>query len=147
MFHEFGDSIFESCLHLINYNFTSYLVPSSMQSSGAGTSSEIPLQESGLALFPILITLPFSFFEISYSLDKIYSVLFNKINMSSIFSIASSDSHEFYVEQISNEPNPQRNNSPNIFNSTEISQTHTPRMPSVSSIASPEHQILTIHDD
>ena len=67
--------------------------------------------------------------------------------MSSNISVASSDSGVFFVEQISNEPSPQRNNSPNILNSTEISQTHTARMPSVSLIASPEPQILTIHDD
>ena len=67
--------------------------------------------------------------------------------MSSNISIASSDSDVFFVEQILNEPNPQRNNGPNILNSTEISQTHTARMPSVSSIASPEPQILTIHDN
>ena len=59
----------------------------------------------------------------------------------------SSDSDVFFVEQISNEPSPQRNNSPIILNSTEISHTHTAGMPSVSSIASPEPQILTIHDD
>ena len=53
----------------------------------------------------------------------------------------------FFVEQISNEPSPQRNNSPNILNSTEISHTHTERMPSISSIASPEPQILTINND
>ena len=53
----------------------------------------------------------------------------------------------FFVEQISNEPRPQRNNSPNILNSTELSQTHTAGMPSVSSIASPEPQILTLYDD
>ena len=67
--------------------------------------------------------------------------------MSSNISIASSDSDVFSVEQISNEPSPQRNNSPNILNSTEISHTHTARMPSVSSITSPEPQTLTIHND
>ena len=67
--------------------------------------------------------------------------------MPSKTSIKSEDSDVFFVEQISNEPSPQRNNSPNILNSTEISHTHTARMPSVSLIASPEHQILTIHDD
>ena len=61
--------------------------------------------------------------------------------------MASSDSDVFYVEQSSNEPSPQRNNSPNILNSTEITQTYTARMPSVSSIASPEPQIFTIGDD
>ena len=53
----------------------------------------------------------------------------------------------YFVEQICNEPSPQRNNSPNILNSTEKSHTHMARMPSVFSIASPEPQILTIHDD
>ena len=67
--------------------------------------------------------------------------------MSSNISIASSDFDVFFVEQISKEPSPRRINSPNILNSTEISQTHTARMPSVSSIASPEPQSLTIHDD
>ena len=53
----------------------------------------------------------------------------------------------FYVEQTSNEPSPQRNNSPNILNSTEISQAYPARMPSVSSIASPEPQNFTIDDN
>ena len=61
--------------------------------------------------------------------------------------INSENSDVFFVERISNEPSAQRNNSPNILNSTEISHTHTARMPSVSPIASPETQILTIHDD
>ena len=121
VFPKFRDSIFEICLHLINSSLTSYFLPSSMQSSGAGTSNKIPLQEKALALPAILITLTFSFFEISYSLDKTYSILFIKV--SSNISMASNDSDVFYVEQISNEPSRQRNNSPNILNSTEISQT------------------------
>ena len=65
-------SILEICLHLINSNFTSYSLPSSTQR----TSNKIPLQKNGLALSTILITLLFSFFEISFSLDKfIYSCL------------------------------------------------------------------------
>ena len=67
--------------------------------------------------------------------------------MFSNISKASSDSDVFYVEQVSNEPSPQRNNSPNILNSTEVSEHHTARMPSVSSIASPEPQIFTIKDN
>ena len=53
----------------------------------------------------------------------------------------------FYVEQISNEPSPRRNNTPNILNSTELSEHHTVPMPSVSSIASPQPQIFTINDN
>ena len=67
--------------------------------------------------------------------------------MASNTSIDSLDSDVFFVEQISNEPSPQRNNSPKILNSTQLSQTHRAGMPSVSSIASPEPQILTINDN
>ena len=67
--------------------------------------------------------------------------------MSSNISIDSGDSDVFFVEQISNEPSPQRNNSPKILNFTEISHSRTARMPSVSSIESPEPQNLTIHDN
>ena len=41
----------------------------------------------------------------------------------------------------------ERHNTPDIFNSTELSEHHTARMPSVSSIASPQPQIITINDD
>ena len=145
VFLNFRKFIHEISLHLINFNFTSYFLPSSMQSSGAGTSNEIPLQKRGLALSAILITLPFSFFEISYSLDKTHLISFTKI--SSNISMASSDSDVFYMDQVSSEPSPQRNNSPNILNSAETSQTYAARLPSVLSIASPEPQIFTIDDD
>ena len=62
-------------------------------------------------------------------------------------SLASDDSDVFYVEQSSTEPSPRRHNTPNILNSTELSEQHTARMPSVSSIASPQPQIFTIDDD
>ena len=53
----------------------------------------------------------------------------------------------FYVEQISDEPSPQRNNSPDIFNSTELSEHHATRMPSISTIVSPKPYIFTINDN
>ena len=65
----------------------------------------------------------------------------------SIISMASDDSDVFYVEQSSTEHSPQRHNTPNILNSTEVSEQHTARMPAVSSIASPQPQIFTIDDD
>ena len=65
----------------------------------------------------------------------------------SIISMASDDSDVFYVEQSSTEPSPQRHNTPNILNSTEVSEQHTVQMPSVSSIASPQPQIFTTDDD
>ena len=62
-------------------------------------------------------------------------------------SLDSTDSDVFYVEQTSNEPSPQRNNSLNIFNSTERSEHHAMRVPSISTSASPQPYIFTINDN
>ena len=140
VFLKFRDSIIEICLHLIIFNCTLDFLLSLMQSSGAGTSDEIPLQESALALPATLITLPFSFFNSSYPLHQ-FIILISK--MTSNISMASDDSDVFYVEQSSSELSPQRHNTPNILNSTEISEQHTARVPSISSIASPEPRIFT----
>ena len=59
----------------------------------------------------------------------------------------SMDSNVFFDMQLSNEPNPQRNNSPIFLNSTELSGTHTRDMPTISSVASPEPDIVTLDDD
>ena len=67
--------------------------------------------------------------------------------MSSNISLDSTDSDVFYVEQISNELSPRRNNSPDILNSTERSEHPATRMPSFPTSASPEPQIVTIDDD
>ena len=67
--------------------------------------------------------------------------------MSSNISLDSTNSDVFYVEQISNEPSPRRNNSLDILNSTEQSEHQAVRMPSVSTIASPQPYIFTINDD
>ena len=67
--------------------------------------------------------------------------------MSSNMSLDSTDSDVFYVEQISDAPSPQKNNTPNILNSTELTEQQSPRMPSMSSIASPQPHIFTINDD
>ena len=67
--------------------------------------------------------------------------------MSSNISLDSTDSDVFYVEQLSKEPSPQRNNLPDILNSTERSEHHAMRMPSISTIASPQPCIFTINDD
>ena len=144
VFFKFRDSIFEICLHLINFNCTLDFLLSLLQGSGAGTSNEIPLQEGALALTAILITLPFSFFDISYPLHQLI-ILISKTT--SNISMSFDDSDVFYVEQSSIELGPQRHNTPNIFNSTEISEQHTARVLSTSSIAYPEPRIFTIDDN
>ena len=67
--------------------------------------------------------------------------------MASNISIHSVDSDVFFLEQISNELSPQRNNSPDILKSTQLSGTHSRETPPISSIASPEPYIVTLDND
>ena len=67
--------------------------------------------------------------------------------MASDSSLNSNDSDVFYVEQSSNDQSIPRPNTPIVLNSTEISGDDTREMISISSIASPEPQIVTIDDD
>ena len=59
----------------------------------------------------------------------------------------STDSDVFYVEQSSNDQSVPRPNTPIVLNSTEISGDDTREMISISSMASPEPQIVTIDED
>ena len=87
--------------------------------------------------------------HLSESVASIITIQFysSSFDMSSNISLDSTDPDVFYVEQISNEPSPRRKNSPDILNSTETSQYHAVRMPSISTIASPQPYIFTINDD
>ena len=67
--------------------------------------------------------------------------------MTFIFSIDSVDSDVLFVEQLSKEPSPQRNNSSNFLNSTAISEFHEKEMLTISSVASPEPNIVTIDNN
>ena len=67
--------------------------------------------------------------------------------MAANISMHSMDSDVFFVEQLSNEPSPQGNNSPNILNSTELSGSHARETPPNSSVASPEPDIATLDND
>ena len=62
-------------------------------------------------------------------------------------SLNSIDSDVFYVEQSSSDQSLPRPNTPIVLNSTEISGDESREMISISSIASPEPQIVTIDDD
>ena len=53
----------------------------------------------------------------------------------------------FYVEQTSTEGSPIRNNTPAILNSTEISGAMEREVITISSVASPEPRIVTLHPD
>ena len=67
--------------------------------------------------------------------------------MASNLSLNLIDSDVFYVEQLSNDQSLPRPNKPIVLNSTEISGDDTREMMSITSIASPEPQIVTIDSD
>ena len=67
--------------------------------------------------------------------------------MASNLSLNLTDSDVFYVEQSSNDQSISRPNTPSVLNSTEVSGDDTREMISISSIASPEPQIVTIDDN
>ena len=60
---------------------------------------------------------------------------------------SSSDSDVFYVERSSAESTPIRNNTPAILNSTELSGAMAKETITISSVASPEPQIVTIDSE
>ena len=60
---------------------------------------------------------------------------------------SSTDSGVFYVEHSSPERSPMRNDTPAILNSTQLSGTMDPKTITISSVASPEPQIITIESD
>ena len=60
---------------------------------------------------------------------------------------SSTESDVFYVEQTSTEGSPIRNNSPAIFNSTEISGVMEREVTSISTVPSPEPRIVTLDSD
>ena len=57
------------------------------------------------------------------------------------------DSLVIFVDQLSNEPSPQRNNATNPLISTELSVTHTTEMLTTSLVAPPEQDNVTLDDD
>ena len=60
---------------------------------------------------------------------------------------SSTDSDVFYLENSSPEGSPIRNNTPVILNSTQLSGVLDPETITISSVASPEPQIVTIESD
>ena len=67
--------------------------------------------------------------------------------MASNISINSIASDVFFVEQSSNDPSLPRSNTPIVLNSTEMSGSDAREMISISSIATPGPQIVTIDSD
>ena len=91
-----------------------------------------------------------SFFQITLSISaafrdfKFFS-LFTTINRNPSRNSANSD--VFYVEQLSPDTIPIRNNTPVILNSTQLSEAMDPETITISSVTSPEPQLVTLDSD
>ena len=127
------------------------LLTSSLHRRGTGTREHQRKSRSlknELSLPAKPITFRSQFLQFSCCDKRIFIHFLNlKLKMASNLSMDSSDSNVIFLEQISNEPSPQRDNSPIIQNSTELLGTHTTEMPTISSVASPEPDIVTIDDE
>ena len=147
IFLEFKNSILSFVYISFNFNCTPDFLPSIDEEQRRGTIKGNPA--SAKWTFFISDTDHSTNLHLLESAASIITIQFysSSFDMSSNISLDSTDSDVFYAEQISNEPSPRRNNSPDILNSTERSQHHAVRMPSISSIASPQPYIFTINDD
>ena len=86
------------------------------------------------------ITAALKRFKLPHSFQT--STMYRNLNLNS-----STYSDVFYVEHSSPEPSPIRNNTPAILNSTQLSGAMEPEAITISSVASPEPQIVTIKTD
>ena len=96
------------------------------------------------------LSLRSSFFQVTLSI----SAAFKDFKFFSLFTTMSrnpspnsTNSDVFYVEQLSPETSPIRNNTPIILNSTQLSEAMDPETITISSVASPEPQLVTLDSD
>ena len=97
------------------------------------------------------LSLRSSFFQLTLSI----SAAFKDFKFLSLFTTmcrnpspnSSTHSDVFYVEQSSPERSPIRNNTPVVLNCTQLSEAMDPETITISSVASPEPQIVTIDSD
>ena len=123
LFFNFKISIFEICLHPINFYFFRYFQTSSFQFLTAGISKLFRFmntyRRSSVSLQSLIQSL--ILFSISYSqlLHQTFK-FFNSSTFKKPLKMTSYDSFVFFVEQKSSEPSLQRNNTLNVLNSTEL---------------------------
>ena len=143
-----------SFLNLIFILFTNHqlqlyrqLSDFSTSTETAGTSKRLPPNSACRLTFSNIITL----FKVTLLLSAaLKSLKFHQsfITMYRHHSLNSSMySDVFYVEQSSPERSPIRNNTPAILKSTQLSGALEPESITISSVASPEPQIVTIDSD
>ena len=88
------------------------------------------------------VTLSISSSSKRFQILSIFITMYRNLSFNS-----STDSDVFYVEHSSPESSAIRNNTPAILNSTQLSGAMDPETITISSVASPEPQIVTIESD
>ena len=141
-----------SFLNLIFILFTNHQLQlhrqfsdSNISTKTAGTSKRLPPNGACRLTFTQIIIFSNHFVNISS---------FQRFQILSLFTTTylnpspnSTNSDVFYVEQLSPETSPIRNNTPVILNSTQLSEAMDPETITISSVASPEPQIVTPDSD
>ena len=134
------------CLPIINFSYTANSVTLILPLKPRELQSVSRLTARAASSFSDTIT-----FQVTLSISsssKIFQTLSILITMyrNSSFN-SSTDSDVFYVEQSSPERSPIRHNTPIMLNSTQLSGAMDPETITISSVASPEPQIVTIESD
>ena len=134
------------CLSIISFSYTANSVTLILPLKPRKLQSVSRLTARAASSFSKIIT-----FQVTLSISsssKIIQTLSILITMyrNSSFN-SSTDSDVFYVEQSSPERSPIRHNTPIMFNSTQLSGAMDPETITISSVASPEPQIVTIESD
>ena len=134
------------CLPIINFSYTANSVTLILPLKPRELQSVSRLTARAASSFNNIITFQVTLSIISSS--KIIQTLSIFITMYRNLSVNSStDSDIFYVEHSSPERSPIRHNTPAILNSTQVSGAIEPENITISSVASPEPQIVTIESD
>ena len=135
-----------SCLPIINFSYTANSVTLILPLKPRELQSVSRLTACAASSFSNTIT-----FQVTLSISsssKIIQILSIFTTMYRISSFNSStDSDVFYVEQSLPERSPIRHNTPIMLNSTQLSGAMDPETITISSVASPEPQIVTIESD
>ena len=134
------------CLPIINFSYTTNSVtlilplkPRELQSVSRLTARAASLSLRS-SFFQVTLTISAAFKDFKFL--SLFTTMYRNPSPNS-----STNSDVFYVEQSSPERSPIRNNTPVILNSTQLSEAMDPETITISSVASPEPQIVTIDSD
>ena len=135
-----------NCLQIINFSDTANYVTSILppQRRELQSISRLTARAASLSGISSLskVTLWISAALNCFNFPLLLITMYRNLSLNS-----TTDSDVFYVEHSLQESSPIRNNTPAILNSTQLSGAMQPEAITISSVASPEPQIVTIESD